>query len=124
MSVQLAVHHKIVAGNRVATVAVDRAEAQPHLRALGQRDTRDRHSTSGHAPHDRCRGLQPDHLLHESRYAARVLAKVVAQVGAAGQLEHRGADGRGDGVQSGEYEYERQSQGLGIGERIVAVQEL
>ena len=65
MLVQLAVHHQIVAGHRVAAVAVDRAEAQSDLRALGQGDARDRHGTSGDAPDYRCRRVQPDHLLDE-----------------------------------------------------------
>ena len=90
----------------------------------GSGDACDRHSTSGHAPHDRCRGFQPDHLFHEGRHAVWVLAKVIAQVGTAGQFEHCRADRGGNGVQSGEDEHERQSQRLGIGERIAAVQKL
>ena len=81
-------------------------------------------TTSGHSPHHGCCRLQLDHLLDECSYGVRILAKVVAQAGAAGQLEHRRSDRRGDGVQTGEYEHEGESQCLGVGERIVAVQEL
>ena len=72
--VELAVHHQIVAGHRVAAITVDRAKAQSDLRALRQGDARDRYGTSGDAPDYRCRWIQPDHLFDECGYPVGVLA--------------------------------------------------
>ena len=66
--VQLSVHHQIVTGYRIAAVAIDRTETQTDLRALRQGDARDRHRPSCDPPDDRCRRLQPDHLLDEYGY--------------------------------------------------------
>ena len=80
-------------------------------------------TTSGHSPHHGCCRLQRI-ISSTNTGGVRILAKVVAQARTAGQFEQRRSDRRGDGVQTGEYEHEGESQCLGVGERIVAVQEL
>jgi hypothetical protein len=63
--VQLPVHHHIITGRQVAAVAVDRPQAQPHLRSRGDGDTRNGHRFSRHPTHHRCGRLQPEYLFDE-----------------------------------------------------------
>ena len=107
------------------------------VRVLGRVPVRDRHHDlhqragrdelaghrnvlGGHPRHEEQRAVHPEQFLHRGRDDRRFVGDPAAQCGLAGQHGERGAQRRGDRLQPGQHEQERQPVDLLVGQPVVA----